>query len=103
MSRSGCIQWLMDRNLPVPSKSGCTFCPYNSAARWRALKAQGGDDWEDAVLADLEIRDKRAHVGFDLFIHNARVPLVDAVRIPEDDGAHQMEMDIPCDGGVCFV
>ena len=25
------------------------------------------------------------------------------MRIPEDVGAAQLEMEMPCDGGVCFV
>lgn len=103
MTRADCVQWLLAHGLPVPAKSGCTFCPYHSGAQWRTLKAKGGADWEHSVLADLEIRDQRAHVGFDMFMHSARVPLADAINIPEDEGAHQMEMDIPCDGGVCFV
>ena len=32
-----------------------------------------------------------------------RRPLAQAVRIPEDEGVQQLEMDLPCDGGVCFV
>jgi hypothetical protein len=27
----------------------------------------------------------------------------EAVRIPEDVGAHQLEMEMPCDSGHCFV
>ena len=39
----------------------------------------------------------------DLYVHSLRKPLEEAVRIPEDEGAHQIEMEMPCDGGVCMV
>ena len=32
-----------------------------------------------------------------------QVELNEAVRIPEDYGAEQLALDIPCDGGACFV
>lgn len=53
------------------------------------------------MAVDRAIRDQRP--GCELFIHPARKPLDEAVRIPEDDGAKQLGLDLPCDGGVCFV
>ena len=50
---------------------------------------------------DQAIRKKRDTM--DIFIHPSRLPLEEAVRIPEDLGAQQLELDLPCDGGVCFV
>ena len=49
---------------------------------------------------DIAIRDKRTKHS--LFVHPARKPLPEAIRIPEDEGAAQLDMDleIPCDGGV---
>jgi hypothetical protein len=87
--------------LDAPPKSACVFCPYHSAQQWKNLKRQGGHDWEHALEIDESIRDSRQ--GFDLYVHNARAPLEEAVRIPEDVGAQQLELEMPCDGGVCFV
>ena len=103
ISRSDCITWLSQHDLPTPPKSACVFCPFHSISSWQELKRRGGHDWEVAVEADKAVRDKRQALGFELFIHPARVPLEQAVGIPEDVGAHQLEMEIPCDGGVCFV
>jgi len=109
ITRAGCVQWLESRNLPVPPKSACTFCPYHSLAAWKALKAAGGPDWREAVEVDEAIRGKRAGPCIDkpqdLFVHPARQPLPVAVRIPEDEGAHQEEMDFEalCDSGYCMV
>jgi hypothetical protein len=101
ISRKDCITWLEQHGLDVPTKSGCVFCPYNTIARWKQIKSQGGIDWMEAVDADSKIR--HARPGYDYFVHSKAIPLEEAVRIPEDYGAKQMEMDIPCDSGHCFV
>lgn len=101
MTREACIAWLQARGLDVPPKSACTFCPFTSLSRWQALKRSGGADWEEAVATDEAVRSKRP--GFDLYIHPARRPLEEAVSIPEDQGAHQLELELPCDSGHCFV
>ena len=102
MTRAACIQWLQEHELPVPPKSACVFCPFHSSRQWQKLKREGGGDWEYAVAVDEAVRERRGRT-LDLYIHNARLPLEQAVTIPEDEGAHQLELEMPCDGGVCFV
>ena len=101
MTRMDCVTWLESHSLDVPPKSACVFRPYHSAQQWKNLKRQGGPDWEHALEIDESIRDSRQ--GFDLYVHPGRLPLEEAVRIPEDVGAQQLELEMPCDGGVCFV
>ncbi len=96
-----CVAWLQEHDLDVPPKSACVFCRYHNKAEWRQLKQQGGSDWDRAVNVDKAIREKRDTM--DVFIHPSRIRLEEAVRIPEDVGAQQLELDIPCDGGACFV
>ena len=103
MSRVDCVAWLQSRDLDVPPKSSCTFCPYHNASTWRRMKQAGGTDWQQALEADKAVRDKRQHLGFSLYVHPARRPLEESVNIPEDVGASQLEMDMPCDSGMCFV
>ena len=69
------------------------------------MKQAGGADWDEAVEVDEAIRQmgKDAGLEFEMFVHAATLPLEEAVRIPEDYGAKQMDMDIPCDSGHCFV
>ena len=101
LNRSYCAAWLDEHGLDIPPKSACTFCPYHNKDTWRRMKQAGGADWDEAIAVDNAIRHKRPnHV---LFVHSSRLPLVEAVSIPEDYGAKQMEMDIPCDSGHCFV
>ena len=101
LTRRDCVSWLMAHGLDVPPKSACVFCPYHSLGHWKAMKAEGGQDWEWAEAVDAAVRDQRPN--HQCFIHPARKPLAEAVRIPEDEGAKQLGMDLPCDGGVCFV
>ena len=103
-TRQDCLLWLGKHGLPSPGKSSCTFCPYHNKRMWQNMKRENGEDWEQAVDVDMAIRDKRP--PYPLFVHSARVPLPEAVKIPEDEGYVQPELfdtsDI-CDSGYCFL
>jgi hypothetical protein len=110
MTRADCLAWLDDHRLPSPGKSSCVFCPYHNRHAWERMKQEHGNDWEQAVEVDRVVRDKRP--PYPLFVHSARVPLSEAVTIPEDFGAHQVTMfellesedkDAECDSGYCFL
>ena len=49
ISRQGCIDIIQQANLPVPPKSGCYFCPFNSADRWRTLNSEHPELVESAI------------------------------------------------------
>ena len=101
ISRADCVAWLEEHGLDIPPKSACTFCPYHTKDHWKRMKQAGGADWDEAVTVDEAIRHQRS--GHVLFIHPSRLPLAEGISIPEDYGAKQMEMEIPCDSGHCFV
>lgn len=102
MTRADCLAWLGRAGLPSPGKSSCVFCPYLDRRTWRDMKRAGGDDWRKAVAVDTAIRDVRP--PGQLFVHPARVPLEDAVQIPEDYGLQQGALlDDECDSGHCFL
>jgi len=102
MSRDDCLTWLARHNLPSPGKSSCTFCPYHSKQAWRNMKKEDGPDWKQAVEIDKLIRDKRP--PYDLFVHSSRLPLQEAVDIPEDHGWTQASLlNEECDSGYCFM
>lgn len=103
MTRADCIAYLRRNGLEVPNKSSCTFCPYHNRAAWEELKRQGGRDWDEAISVDAALRNARP--PYELYIHSARKPLPEAVRIPEDEGATQLTMldDTACDSGYCFL
>ena len=103
MTRGDCAQWLERHGLPTPPKSACVFCPFQSVRAWQELKRDGGLDWEIALQVDAQIRHVRP--PYDLFVHSARVPLAEAVTIPEDSGFSQAAMfdGDGCESGYCFV
>ncbi len=102
MTRNDCVTWLAAHDLPVPPKSSCVFCPFQSLNTWRELKRNGGQDWATAVEIDLQIRDVAPPA---LFVHPARKPLTEAVMIPEDSGLSQATLfdGDGCESGYCFV
>jgi len=102
MRRADCITWLGNHGLPVPPKSSCTFCPYKSLVSWKEMKRVGGADWQKAVAVDHAIRNKRPLHG-PLFVHPNRRPLPEAVQIPEDHGAVQLNLTDACESGFCHV
>ena len=105
ISRADCITWLRQHELEVPPRSSCTFCPFRGLESWRELKREGGPDWQESLEVDETIRDRRP--SHELFVHPYRKPLAQAVSIPEDEGARQLELEVdlehPCDSGHCFT
>jgi hypothetical protein len=106
LTRAACVAWLQEHGLPVPGKSACVFCPYHNARAWAELKREGGPDWAHARAVDAQVRDARP--PYPLFVHRKRVPLAEAVTIPEDHGYRQPDLfpeddAVPCDSGYCFM
>jgi hypothetical protein len=106
MTRGDCINWLEKNNLPIPPKSACVFCPYHNRRTWEQMKRAGGSDWEISLQVDSLIRKVRP--PHDLFVHPKRVPLSEAVVIPEDHGYEQLGLmeptdDKECNSGYCFL
>ena len=100
MTRNDCKRWLEAHGLEVPPKSSCVFCPYHNAAAWRELKASGNGDWAKAVEVDEAIRKVRP--PYDLFVHPARIPLVDVDLRSEKDRGQLSLWDEEC-SGLCGV
>lgn len=94
MTRTDCAAYLQAHDLPVPGKSSCVFCPYQSGSAWKSLT---GKDLETAVAVDEQIRDGRPPDK--LFVHPSRKPLREVLDLPvlpqtDEDG---------CPGSYCFI
>lgn len=101
MTRNDCTNYLERHGLEVPGKSSCVFCPYRDKRAWREMKRENGDDWHKAVAVDEAIRKVRP--PYDLFVHSARIPLVDVdLSLPEDNGQLRLPNE-ECDSGYCFM
>ena len=49
LTRADCVDLIVDAGLPVPQKSGCYFCPFNSTERWSQLLESNPDLFEKAI------------------------------------------------------
>ena len=49
INRAGCIGIIQEAGLPIPEKSGCYFCPFNSTERWQQLLDRHPDLFESAI------------------------------------------------------
>lgn len=74
-NRQACEAFLRENGYPVPKKSRCVFCPYTSDARWLAIKAEGGEDWERALEVDQSIRGGFLGSTQEAFVHRSLQPL----------------------------
>lgn len=79
MNRRDCLTWCEERQYPRPPKSACTFCPYRSAAEWRALRASDPSAFAEAIQIDGLIRPgmpgPKRPKGEQWFVHPSRKPL----------------------------
>lgn len=100
MTRNDCINWLERHGLEVPGKSSCTFCPYHSKRAWQELKRQGGSDWDEAVRVDKAVR--KARPPYDLYVHPARIPLIDVDLSTAEDRGQMPLWQQGCDSGACW-
>ena len=52
MTRQDCLDAIVNAGLPVPEKSGCYYCPFNSTERWRHLLDHYPDLFDKAVTLE---------------------------------------------------
>lgn len=105
MTRKDCQAYLESKELPIPVKSSCVFCPYQSKAAWRDI-GQNATDRALAIAYDEAIRHKVA--GQPAFVHPDKIPLVDILKSPGENG-YQYDMldhideNAPCKSGYCWA
>lgn len=76
MRRGDVIQWYNKHKLPIPEKSSCVFCPFQSDANWLRLKKRTLGDFERAVVVDSKIRDSsRRGINQPIYVHRTLKPL----------------------------
>lgn len=57
ITRERCTEIVAAAGLPVPVKSGCFFCPFNSADRWRWLQ----EEHPDLYLKSIRLEERSKH------------------------------------------
>ena len=75
-TRSEIIYWLKENKFPIPEKSSCKFCPFQSDYDWKRLKDNSPDDFEIACTVDEKIRNcSKRGIKSPLYLHRSLMPL----------------------------
>ncbi len=99
LRRVDCQKWMEKQGFPLPPKSACTFCPYQSDARWRETKQKDPKEWARLVALDETIRNStKKGVQQPIYLHRSCQPLQSA-NLSED----QLDMFTSECSGVCGI
>lgn len=86
MSRQEVSRWYGRSRLPLPPKSACVFCPYQSDSSWARKKKFAPEDFQAAVRVDEAIRNStRKGITRPVFLHRSCKPLAEVVFDGGDD------------------
>ena len=103
IDRQGCVKIIEQAGLPVPVKSGCFFCPFNSLERWRWLHETHPVLYQEAVA--LEERSKHfplQRLTDQVFRRRDSVTLRDLPARFDTGVSGRSEEGSPC-GGECMT
>ena len=96
-TRQDCINWLIENKFPIPVKSSCTFCPFQSDRSWQDLKTNDPEEFKAIVKLDKTIRtDYRGLIKSSIFLHRSLKPL-DQVTFKTSD----KDDFSTCSSGIC--
>ncbi|TYR37410.1 hypothetical protein FXV77_05235 [Sphingobacterium phlebotomi] len=74
--RKNIMEWYKQKNLPIPPKSACVFCPYQSDHTWAMRKLHAPEDFAAAVRVDEAIRNSTQQgIKNPVYLHRSCVPL----------------------------
>lgn len=86
MSRQELVRWYVLSGLPMPPKSSCVFCPYQSDASWAYKKKFVTEDFNAAVQVDEAIRNSASKgITSPVFLHRSCRPLSEVAFNTRDD------------------
>lgn len=102
LSRSDCRQIITEAGLPIPPKSACWFCPFQSLRQWRDLKHGKPELFGAAVALEMLLDHRAAGLA-----ERSPVRLSNSVLTLDQLVAHeQMTMDDisdMCESGHCWT
>jgi hypothetical protein len=99
LDRQDCQNVITKAGLPVPPKSSCFFCPFQTLQQWQTLLRNDPESFEAACVLEEAINEKRVGMGRDrVWLSGALRPLREAVT-----QSAQLELFAPsCDiAGYC--
>lgn len=97
MRREDCLAWLEQRQLRIPPRSSCVFCPYRTDAEWLDMRDNDPQSFGRAV--DFDARIRSVVPEGEGYLHRQRVPLME-VDFKRPDGSIEFGFRQECDA-VC--
>ena len=95
IDRQGCIDIINRYGLPIPRKSGCYICPFQTISQWKALRKDHTDLWCKALnLERRNIYYRRSQGKEPMYLYSNRKPL--EVIVNEAQGELFEEYKPPC-------
>ncbi|MBK1439798.1 hypothetical protein JHJ32_07375 [Parapedobacter sp. ISTM3] len=77
-NRSNVMSWYRRKGIPIPPKSSCVFCPYQSDHTWAMRKRHAPEDFQAAVRVDQAIRNSTSQgVNNPVYLHRSCKPLAE--------------------------
>lgn len=99
MTRDACIDLIEKEGLPVPVKSGCFFCPFNSLDRWEWLYEKHPRLYQKAVA--LEENSKHfpmQRLTDQVYRNRAKVTLRELREALKTGSVENLRTELPCEG-----
>ena len=102
MKREDYLNWMEKNNYPRPPRSACVFCPYQSDREWLRLKTEEPEDFNKAVMFEINMNVAKNKIGFsgDIRLHRS-MKWIDEVEFDK----HKNQIDMfgnECEG-MCGV
>lgn len=104
MTREHCVEVIEAAGLPIPVKSGCYFCPFNSKGRWEWLLKNHADLFEKSVALEEQSKHfPNQRLTDQVFRERAKITLRELGEMfLAGDTVTLKDMENPC-GGECMV
>lgn len=97
LTRQGCVDYLIEKGLPVPIKSSCKFCPFQSDYQWNQQKNEEPLEFLESVEIDNKIRNSsNKGIKKPIYLHNSLLPL-NEINFTNN----QIDMFGSCESGIC--
>jgi hypothetical protein len=93
MTRGACVSWLERQGLPVPERSACVMCPFQSERDWRSLSEP---DRQHAIEVDEGIR--MARPPQPLYVHRSLRPVAELDLRSEPERGQMSLWENECTG-----
>ena len=98
MTRGDCIRWNERRGFPIPPRSACLGCPFQSDREW-TRRLDDPEEWAEIVAHDREIRENvKESLDGVLYLHHSRKPVTEIEEWEDQPGLWGDEC-----AGVCGV